>query len=452
VADPFVGAGETGAAAAGGAAPPAGSRGSAAEDVRALLRATLGEEALGPPDARAASGGRLRPAIRPRDGETLARALAVMGEHRVRALVRGGGSRPPLGHGAPPGAAALVLDTAELGGVHELDPEEGVVRAGAGLPLAELERALAGSGWILPLDPPGAAGTVGGALAAAAEGPRFGPPRDVVLGLDVALATGERTRCGGRVVKNVTGYDLAKLHVGAFGTLGVIEAAWLRLRPAPERVSAAALPLPEGEAGHALALEAARRPAVRVAARLDRPAAEAVGLVGPTAGPVLVLELAGDEPAVDADLAWLGARAELGSLGEGAVAALRALQGGGDAAEAGSTLRLRVALRATRVAPAAAALAAAGAGTLAYPARGLLFVAFDLPDDAGPGAADALLDATRRAVGPDAVLRVEATPPRAVPRRGAFDVDPALRPLHRALRERFDPAGVLGRGLFGETA
>ncbi|MDX1648862.1 MAG: FAD-binding protein, partial [Myxococcota bacterium] len=180
-----------------------------AEDVRSLLQASLGEAALGPREARTELAGGPCPVLRPADGGTLATALRVLAEHRLPALVRGGGTKTPPGAGV---GARVVLDTGALGGVRELDVDEGVAQVGAGLPLAELAAALEGSGWEAPLDPPGEAGTVGGALAAAAVGPRFGHPRDVVLGLDVALATGERTRCGGRVVKNVTGYDLAKLH------------------------------------------------------------------------------------------------------------------------------------------------------------------------------------------------------------------------------------------------
>ena len=103
-------------------------------------------------------------------------------------------------------------------------------------PLRDVREALAASGWELSLDPPGRDSTVGGCLAAASVGPRalgLGLPRDQVLGLTVSLASGERVRCGGRVVKNVTGYDLNKLYTGSFGSLGVIESAWLRLRAAP---------------------------------------------------------------------------------------------------------------------------------------------------------------------------------------------------------------------------
>src|SRR6266850_1996232 len=92
---------------------------------------------------------------------------------------------------------------------------------------------------LVALDDAGRGGTLGGALATAALAPRalgFGRPRDVVLGCEVVLADGLRTRCGGRVVKNVTGYDMAKLYVGSLGALGVITGAWLRLAPKPAQL------------------------------------------------------------------------------------------------------------------------------------------------------------------------------------------------------------------------
>ena len=144
-----------------------------------------------------------------------------------------GGTRVVLGN--PPLRADVRLDLGALRGVLELDRSEGVCHVRGATPLSELREALAGTGWEVPLDVSDAS-TVGGALACNAVGPRThgqGLPRDVVLGLSIAHASGKRTRCGGRVVKNVTGYDLNKLYTGSFGTLGVIVSAWLRLRPRP---------------------------------------------------------------------------------------------------------------------------------------------------------------------------------------------------------------------------
>src|SRR5262249_19160904 len=108
----------------------------------------------------------------------------------------------------------------------------------AGVRVARLQQLLAAEGQRLPIDVPRAGeATLGGALATNASGPRrlgFGTPRDYVIGITTVNDRGESTKAGGRVVKNVAGYDLCKLHVGALGTLGVISQVTLKLRPLPE--------------------------------------------------------------------------------------------------------------------------------------------------------------------------------------------------------------------------
>jgi glycolate oxidase FAD binding subunit len=227
-----------------------------ADDRRALVSA-LGVESVREHEPLEVDGLRIGVTLAPASVEALGGALRTLRERDLAAIVRGGGTR--LGLGNPPRRAACFLSTERLAEVEELDAG----RAGpgrAGTPLTELRAAANARGWELPLDAPGRGSTVGGVLAAAALGPRaqgYGLPRDLVLGLDVVLGDGTLTRCGGRVVKNVTGYDLAKLYTGSLGTLGVI-AAWLRLRPRPSgcsRSSRAAA----ADAACALGLAAARR-------------------------------------------------------------------------------------------------------------------------------------------------------------------------------------------------
>jgi glycolate oxidase FAD binding subunit len=168
---------------------------------REALRKAAGEDALAEGEPVEVDGCALAWTLCPRDGEALGRVLAALAERRLGAVVRGGGSR--LGLGNPPRGAALVLSTEALAGVDELDADEGVAHARAGTPLAALRDALADTPWELPLDPPGARSTLGGVLAAAAVGPRhlgWGRPRDLVLGIEVALGDGARARAGGRVV------------------------------------------------------------------------------------------------------------------------------------------------------------------------------------------------------------------------------------------------------------
>src|SRR5690606_29376824 len=230
--------------------------------------------------------------------------------------------------------------------------------------------ALADGPWELPFDPPGAGATVGGVLASAAVGPRvsgWGRPRDFVLGLDTVLGDGLRARSGGRVVKNVTGYDLTRLHVGALGALGVIASAWLRLRPRPAdtQVWSAALGAGNGaidaEAA-ARALAAARLASARAAALVDPELAAAVEPSREAGdGWLLVVELAGDAAAVAHDARSLAGRLGAVAASPGAIARVRALQG---ETFGPVGLRFRLAVLPSRLSAVSERLARAGAALL----------------------------------------------------------------------------------------
>jgi glycolate oxidase FAD binding subunit len=163
--------------------------------------------------------------------EALRRAVAA-GE----AVVPVGGGRA-LGLGDPPERFDVALETRALDRVLEMSPADMTCSVQAGITLEELNQELARVGQFLPVDPPASPGhTVGGVLAAALAGPlrlRYGSPRDFTIGVRVALPDGRLASSGGRVVKNVSGYDLNKLHQGALGTLGVIVAASFKVFPRP---------------------------------------------------------------------------------------------------------------------------------------------------------------------------------------------------------------------------
>ncbi len=133
----------------------------------------------------------------------------------------------------------IVLKTTRMSRLVEHEPADLVATAEAGLALADFNREVGRAGQWLPLDPPGSAGaTLGGVAAtgtAGAQGLGYGAPRSHVLGMRVALAGGRLIRVGGRVVKNVAGYDLCKLFTGSHGTLGLILEITFRLRPRPRR-------------------------------------------------------------------------------------------------------------------------------------------------------------------------------------------------------------------------
>jgi glycolate oxidase FAD binding subunit len=261
-------------------------------------------------------------------------------------------------------------------------------------------------------------------------------PRAAVLGLDLVLASGVEVRCGGRVVKNVTGYDLAKLYVGALGSLGVIEAAWLRLRPAPERVEwRHALLRGEGDADSRV-LEAARHAAVR--------AALLSGATGGTGGPQLLLELAGDDAVVEA-----ADRRLREALGAAPAARDDLVAAFAPAVAEGSVLRFRLSVLPARLAAVTRALADAGARWLALPAHGLCWARFELSSPPAEPFVAAAVEAVRdaaRAGGGHWLL--EAAPPRAKHATDVFGDVSATLPLMRALKDRFDPGGVLNPGRF----
>ena len=188
--------------------------------------------------------------------------LAVSECRRLSSSVAivGHGSKALLG----PLAGAETLSTQNLSGIIDYRPEELVVTAWAGTSLDELTGVLADKSQMLPFDPPrfDGAGTLGGALASGLSGtarPWRGSVRDAVLGVEIVNGRGERLRFGGSVMKNVAGYDVSRLMVGARGTLGIVLSASVRVLPMPATEETLAVPCDAGEAGR-LVRDWARQP------------------------------------------------------------------------------------------------------------------------------------------------------------------------------------------------
>jgi len=171
----------------------------------------------------------------PSDKEQVAQAVALANQHGLTVLARGGGSR--LNLGGIPEQVDVMLETHSMTRLLEHEAPDLTCHVEAGITLAALQAQLAAKGQWVALDPPDAEqATLGGILASNASGPkrlRHGTARDVVIGLHVVQASGEIARSGGRVVKNVAGYDLNKLYIGSLGTLGIIVEANLKLQPLP---------------------------------------------------------------------------------------------------------------------------------------------------------------------------------------------------------------------------
>jgi glycolate oxidase FAD binding subunit len=175
------------------------------------------------------------------EAAALLRAAAELG---LTIVPRGSGSR--LHWGAPPDSCDLIVDTGRLDQILEHAAGDLVVSAQAGVRLDDLAHVLATASQRLALDPPAVAedsgrahrgGTVGGLIATGAAGPlrfRYGSPRDLLIGITIIRADGAVAKSGGKVVKNVAGYDLGKLFAGSYGTLGLITEATFRLHPKPE--------------------------------------------------------------------------------------------------------------------------------------------------------------------------------------------------------------------------
>lgn len=187
---------------------------------------------------------------RPADEKQLIDVVAAAVANEEPLEIVAGGSKRNLGR---PPQLPQTLDVAAFAGIRQYEPEELVLTAGAATPLAEIERTLAAKRQMLAFEPAdwrmllGSAAvnpTLGGVIACNLSGPRRirqGAARDHVLGLTAVSGRGEAFKAGGRVVKNVTGYDLCKLLTGSYGTLAVMTEISVKVLPAPEATRTVAL-------------------------------------------------------------------------------------------------------------------------------------------------------------------------------------------------------------------
>ena len=176
------------------------------------------------------------PAAVPATVAEVAESVRHAAAHGTSLALRAGGTKDRLGRAT---TAAVSMDLSALRGIVTYEPEELILIARPATPLAEVQALLAGCNQHLAFEPPfwGAAATLGGTIGIGASGPRrfvAGAARDFVLGMEFVDGRGRVIRAGGRVVKNVTGYDLWRSLVGAYGTLGVMTEVCVKLWPRPE--------------------------------------------------------------------------------------------------------------------------------------------------------------------------------------------------------------------------
>jgi glycolate oxidase FAD binding subunit len=376
-------------------------------------------------------------------------AAAIGGSDEPLELV-GGGSKRELGR---PVNRGQILDLSGLSGISLYEPEELVLTAGAGTRLSQIEQALRDRRQMLAFEPPdlgplygrpAGEATLGGAIACNLAGPRrvkAGSARDHFLGCVAVNGLGEIFKTGGRVVKNVTGYDLCKLLAGSFGTLAAMAEITLKVLPAPEHVGTLLIPGLDDEAA-VIAMTRGLSSAAEVSAAAHLPSEQSGILSGSSGKAATLLRLEGTAASIADRMDMLR----------------RDLDGKGEALDDATSKSLWWALRDVAALRGASNVAiwrlsvppASGAAAIAalQPDRyyfdwggGLIWLACPAEGDAG---ASRIRKAIASIGGHATLMRAPASV------RAAIEVfqpqHPALAALTRRVKKSFDPDGRLNPG------
>ena len=393
--------------------------------------------------------------LKPRDNNDVEEAVRwALAEGKTLEIV-GQGSKRGFGR---PSQTDLTLDLSGLAGLALYEPEELVLSAQAGTPLAEIEALVAQNGQQLAFEPMDygpifgrerGGGTIGGALAANLSGPRrikAGAARDHFLGVSAVSGRGETFKSGGRVVKNVSGYDLCKLLAGSFGTLAAMTHVTIKTLPRPETEQTMLIHALEDAAAIA-AMSAAMNSLAEISGAAHLPRQTAGRVLQGAGGAVTALRIEGVPPSVLHRRRILETLFDRHSLSTLEVEQSRAFWRDIRDAAVFAGDETDSALWRISTAPANGAALAAGlsmnteADVLYDWAGGLVWAALPSQGDAGA----ALVRATLGTLGGHATL-VRA--PAAV--RAAVDVfqpqEPVLAALSKRVKEGFDPRGVLNPG------
>lgn len=392
---------------------------------------------------------------RPQTLSELREAVADAADTGTSLDVVGRGSKRALGR---PIQAARVLDVSALSGVRSYEPAELVLTAGVGTSLAEIEALLASNNQMLAFEPPrlelllggSDGGSLGGALACNLAGPRrvkSGAARDHFLGVVAVSGRSEIFKAGGKVVKNVTGYDLCKLLAGSFGTLAVMEEVTIKVLPAPAKTrTVLVFGLSPADGVKALG-DALNSPYEVSGAAYVPPAVAArsrVGYVSQANASVTAVRVEGTPISVEARTEAL--RAQLGGLARiDELHSANSVQLWSEIRDVAPLLPDGAkAIWRVSVPPLAGAAVAAAAGTGEYVldwGGGLVWLAMDAVGDAGAGA----IRGAVQAVGGHALL-VRAAPGL----RAAVSVfepqPPAVAALSKRVKDGFDPLRILNPG------
>jgi glycolate oxidase FAD binding subunit len=374
----------------------------------------------------------------PETAQDAAALLRACADEGIGVRIAGAGTKP---WGSPGGECAVQLRTAALDAIVEHNVGDFTAVVQPGVSLRELDEQLATSGQMLALDAPfgeGDAATLGGAVATGDCGPlrhRYGAARDLVLGVTVALSDGSLARAGGKVIKNVAGYDLAKLYSGSFGTLGLICEIAVRLHPRPPATATATGTTddPAILQRAAIALSGSSLEAQALDVRWD---AQTGCILARFAGSAAVAQAA----AAERMLARLGVDAAATSGDEALWDHQRAAQ---RSADGGAVVR--VSGRPTGLADACVAAQIAGATLVGRAALGLWWIG--LPATA-PGELVTAIARLRKVLAPAPCVVLDA-PAHVRAHLDPWDhvEDPGVV-LMRRVKERFDPTRTCNPGIY----
>lgn len=386
----------------------------------------------------------------------------------LRSAAEHGLAVAPVGQGAflhlggIPRRYDLALSTRHLARIVDYQPTDMTVTVEAGITVARLQTVLGEHGQWLPVDPPlPEQVTVGGLIATNLSGPARlsqGTTRDFLIGLKAVQADGTVVKGGGRVVKNVAGYDLPKLYCGSFGTLGVIVEATFKVRPRPETQTVLLLSFPSAEKAMELALQllgAELQPFFLELANFDplcrqKSETEPYRLIVGVAGiaeevsyqRARIRELLGNGTSADEE--WEGGN------DQPVVRTLRDFPMSGEAA-----LRCKASVVPTQVAlfckevEEEARLRDMPVQLLAHAGNGVVYSRFSRPESGAPGKVLSLIDWLRVLTKKlDGYLVVEAVDPALKDRVDVWGHVGSAFPLMKKLKDTLDPHGLLNPGRF----
>ncbi len=401
--------------------------------------------------------------LKPETADAVLQAIAWAAAEEKPLEVRGRGSKSGIGR---PVQAEATLDLSALTGITLYEPDELVLSARAGTPIAEIEALLLENNQQLEFEPMDYGlihgtstgnGTIGGVLAANLSGPRrlkAGAARDHILGISAVSGRGEMFKSGGRVVKNVTGYDLSKGLAGSWGTLATITDVTFKVLPRAETVATVLVAgLDDCKAVEVMCAAMGSSCEISAAAHLPAEAADMLPELATAGSAVTALRLEGFGPSVayrkDAlksvikpwDKHGTGRFDELGA--EASTSLWRAIRDAAPLAEGAAPL-WRISVAPTAAPDVLAALSSLSVRHFYDWSGGLIWLAID-DDSADDAGADLIRTAVAASGGGHATLvRGSAALRAAVP---PFQPqEPALAALSKRLKENFDPKGILNPG------